>query len=485
MSPRTVASLTGLLVSLVAGMMLPPLSLAILDGDVSSSLGFAISAAVAAAVGLGLRWLGGGAVDEIHRKDALGVVTFTWLALGLFGGLPFVIDGSIPDVAGAIFESVSGFTTTGATVIGDIESLSRATNLWRCEMHWFGGMGIVVLFVAVFPQLGVGAKHLFRSEVPGPITEGLRPRIRETALTLWWIYSGLTVLATALLMLAGLPLYDAVLHAMTTLGTGGFSSRGASIGAYENPAVDWIIIVFMFIAALNFGLYYGIIRGRWREFLSNYEFRFFLAVNLLVAVVVAWSIHRSHGGTHDGILETIRHALFQTLAVTSTTGLMTEDFDSYPNVARYLLFLCMFMGGCAGSTAGGIKASRIYVLGKVALGEIRSLLNPNEVASVRVGTSAIPMHITWGIVVFVTTFLMIFAAASLVMVAHGLDLISAMSATIACLSSVGPGLARVGPTQNFGFVPGTAKIVLSLCMIAGRLEIFALLAVFNPECWRR
>jgi len=478
---KTVSSLTGLLVLLVGGMMLPPLGLAIFDQNPRSVTAFAVSSVVAAAVGLVLRWLGGGAVDEIHRKDALGVVTLTWLCLGIFGGLPFVIDGSIPDVPGAIFESVSGFTTTGATVVSDIEALSRATNLWRCEMHWFGGMGIVVLFVAVFPQLGVGAKHLFKSEVPGPITEGLRPRIKETALTLWWIYGGLTALAAVLLFLAGLPVYDAILHSMTTLGTGGFSNRGASVGAYENAAVDWIIIAFMFLAALNFGLYYGLIRGRWREFFQNYEFRFFLVVNLVVAGAVAWSIR----GSHDASLDTVRHALFQTLAVTSTTGLMTEDFDAYPNVSRYLLFLCMFMGGCAGSTAGGIKASRVYVLFKVAAGEVRALLNPNVVASVRVGKSAIPMPITWGIVVFVATYLMIFATASLLMVAHGMDLTTGMSATIACLSSVGPGLADVGPTRNFGFVPGSAKLILSLCMIAGRLEIFALLAVFTPECWRR
>ncbi len=481
MNRRTVASLTGLLMLLVGAMMLPPLALAIVDGDGASITAYAVSSAAAAAVGTLLRWLGGGAVDEIHRKDALGTVTLTWLCLGIFGGLPFVIDGSIPDVPGAIFESVSGFTTTGATVVSDIEGLSRATNLWRCEMHWFGGMGIVVLFVAVFPQLGVGAKHLFRSEVPGPITEGLRPRIKETALTLWWIYAALTALATGLLFAAGLPIYDAILHAMTTLGTGGFSSRGASVGAYENPMVDWIIIVFMFLAALNFGLYYGIIRGRWREFFRNYEFRFFLVVNLVVAGVVALSIR----DTHAAPLDTVRHALFQTLAVTSTTGLMTEDFDAYPNVARYLLFLCMFMGGCAGSTAGGIKASRVYVLFKVAIGEVRALVNPNEVSSVRVGQSAIPMTITWGIVVFVTTYLMIFGAASLLMVAHGMDLVSGMSATVACLSSVGPGLAKVGPTQNFGFVPGSAKLILCMCMIAGRLEIFALLAVFTPESWRR
>jgi trk system potassium uptake protein TrkH len=478
---RTVAALTAQLVALVAVLMLAPLGLALYDADMKAAVAYLAGAIVTTAVAFVLRRLGRSAGHDIHRKDALGVVALTWLCLGAFGGLPFVVEGSIPDVAGAVFEAVSGFTTTGATVVGDVDGLSRATNLWRCQMHWFGGMGIVVLFVAVFPQLGVGAKHLFRSEVPGPITEGLRPRIKQTALALWWVYGGLTVLAVVLLMLAGLPLYDAVVHAMSTLGTGGFSSKGASIGAYQNPTVEWIIIAFMLIAGLNFGLYYGALRGRWRDLFRNYELRFYLLVNLLVTGAIAWMILP----THDGAVDSIRAAAFQTLAVTTTTGFMTEDFDAYPNVARYLLFLCMFMGACAGSTAGGIKASRVYVLGKVALRELGALLNPRVVNSVRIGTSTIPVHVTWGIVVFVTTFMMIFAAVSLVLVGQGLDIESAMSATIACLSSVGPGLADVGPTRNFGFVPASGKLLLSFCMIAGRLEIFALFAVFSPECWRR
>jgi trk system potassium uptake protein TrkH len=478
---RVVAALTGLLVALVALMMLAPLGLAIYDRTWRAAFGYGAGALACAFVAFVLRRVGHDAGSDIHRKDALGVVALTWLCLGIFGGLPFMVEGAIVDAPGAVFEAVSGFTTTGATVIADVDGLSRATNLWRCQMHWFGGMGIVVLFVAVFPQLGVGAKHLFRSEVPGPITEGLRPRIKQTALALWWIYGGLTLLCVGLLIIAGMPIYDAIVHAMSTLGTGGFSSKTASVAAYSNASVEWIIAAFMFLAGLNFGLYYGLLRGRWADFWGNYELRFYLMVNIVVIAVVGWSIRSVHAEP----LENVRYAAFQTLAVTTTTGFMTEDFDKYPDVARYLLFLCMFMGGCAGSTAGGIKASRVYVLGKVALRELRALLNPHVVTSVRVGTATIPLQVTWGIVVFVTTYLMIFAATSLVLVAQGLDLISAMSATVACLSSVGPGLADVGPSQNFSVVPGSGKLLLSFCMIAGRLEIFALFAVFSPECWRR
>ncbi|MCA9697676.1 MAG: potassium transporter, partial [Myxococcales bacterium] len=372
-------------------------------------------------------------------------------------------------------------TTTGATVVGNVETLSRASNLWRCEMHWIGGMGIVVLFVAVFPQLGVGAKQLFRNEVPGPTTEGLRPRIRQTATALWWIYGGLTVLCAALMVVFGMPIFDAICHSMSTLGTGGYSPKAASIGDYQSPAIDWITSAFMLIAGANFGLYYAAVRGRWRALFENPELRFYLAINLLVTLVLAWSIW----DRHPSIEASLRFASFQTLAVTTTTGFMTEDFDTYPNVARYLLFLCMFMGGCAGSTAGGIKALRVLLLFKIAGRELRALASPNVVATIKLGPVAIPPGVISGVLVFVATYMLIFAGTSLLLVALDMELMSAMSATVACLSSVGPGLDAVGPTQNFSVVPGLGKLALCFCMIAGRLEIFALFAVFTRECWRR
>jgi trk system potassium uptake protein TrkH len=365
--------------------------------------------------------------------------------------------------------------------VSDVDALSRATNLWRCLMHWVGGMGIVVLFVAVFPILGVGAKHLFKSEVPGPITEGLRPKIRQTAVALWWVYGGLTVLCGALLVAAGMPLYDAICHAMSTLGTGGYSTRSASVGAYQSAVIDWIVFTFMIMAGLNFGLYYGLLRGRWSELWRNYELRFFLAVNAAVIALVAVSIFPRH----PSVLEAVRYAAFQTAAVTTTTGFMTDDLDTYPDVARFALFLCMFMGGCAGSTAAGLKASRVFILAKVVLRELRTAVRPNVVDTIRVGSGNLPPDVLRGITTFFTAYMLLFSAAAFVLVALGLDLVSAMSASVACLSSVGPVLAEVGPAQNYGFVPGLGKGVLCLCMIAGRLEIFALFAVFSPECWRR
>jgi trk system potassium uptake protein TrkH len=480
---RVVSRYVGSLLFTVAVLRMAPVGLAAFDGEPRTIFAYTGATFACIVVSLLLRRIGQVDDDhEIHRKDALGVVGFTWLALGLLGGLPFMVEGSIPDGPSAIFEAVSGFTTTGATVVANVDGLSRATNLWRCLMHWIGGMGIVVLFVAVFPQLGVGAKHLFKSEVPGPTTEGLRPKIKQTATALWWIYGSLTALCTVLLVLAGMPLFDAVCHAMSTLGTGGFSSKGASVGHFNSPTIDWIINAFMLIAGLNFGLYYGLLRRKWRTFYRNYELRFYLTVNLVVIGIVAVSILAKH--EHNWMVA-LRHATFQTLAVTTTTGFMTEDFNAYPDIARFALFCCMFMGACAGSTAGGLKASRVFVLGKVVLRELSVVVRPHQVSAIRVGTGTVSQDIARGIATFFAAYFFLFAIASFILVALGLDLMSAMSGTIACLSSVGPGLDSVGPTKNFGFVPGAGKAVLCVCMIAGRLEIFALFAIFSARTWRR
>src|SRR5690606_22002993 len=282
MNGRAVARLAAPLLGIVAVTMIAPLALALYDGQPRSPVAYLTATLACGLIALLLLRIGRDQNQEIHRKDAIGVVVLIWILMSIFGGLPFLLEGSLSEPSAALFEAVSGFTTTGATVAANVEDFSRAHNLWRCEMHWIGGMGIVVLFVAVFPQLGVGAKQLFRNEVPGPTTEGLRPRIKQTAVALWWIYGGLTLLCMLLMIAAGMPLFDAVCHAMSTLGTGGYSPKGASIGAYQSATIDWITSAFMLIAGLNFGLYYSVVRGRWRELYKNPETRFYLGVNALV-----------------------------------------------------------------------------------------------------------------------------------------------------------------------------------------------------------
>lgn len=481
MNFAVVAQLAARLLALVSAFMLLPLVLAGVDGERRSFTAYASSLVVALLVSVALGWVGRRAGKTLHRKDALGGVALTWMLVGCLGGLPLWLDGSVSSFSSATFESVSGFTTTGATVIGDVDGLSRASNLWRCLAHWIGGMGIVVLFVAVFPELGVGAKHLFKTEVPGPITEGLRPRIKQTALALWWIYAGLTGLLIAILMGLGMDWFDATCHAFSTLGTGGFSTRGLSVGAFPSAAIHWTIAVFMLIAGLNFSLFYSVLKGRFRDLLGNYELRFFLAINAIVTLLVflgTW-------GRHPSLEASLRHAAFQTAAVTSTTGFMTDDFDQYPNALRFLLFLCMFMGGCAGSTAGGLKASRVLALLKLVQRELRLVAQPAAVVRIRLGGGAVATEVLQGIATYFASYMLLFAAASLVMIAFGLDLVSAMTSVVACLSSVGPGLGEVGPTHTFEAIPAGGKWVLIFCMTAGRLEVLPLLALATREAYRR
>lgn len=481
MNFRVVAQLASRLLSLVGAFMICPLLLAWLDGSSRAFVAYAVGLGATIAVSVSLHVFGKKAGSTVHRKDALGGVALTWMLVGCLGGLPFWLEGSAPSFSSATFESVSGFTTSGSTVIADVDGLSRATNLWRCLSHWLGGMGIVVLFVAVFPQLGVGAKHLFKTEVPGPITEGLRPRIKQTALALWWIYSGLTLILVVLLMGLGMDWFDAVCHSFSTMGTGGFSTRSASIGAYSNPMIHWIITLFMFIAGLNFSLFFSVFRGRIGELTSNYEFRFFVGVNVVVTLLVFLGTI----GRHAHLEETLRHAAFQTVAVTTTTGFMTDDYDQYPNALRFVLFLCMFMGGCAGSTSGGLKASRVLALFKLVEREVRLVAQPSAVIRIRLGGGAVASEILHGISVYFASYMLLFAVSSLIMIALGLDLVSAMSSVAASLSSVGPGLGEVGPTRNFEGIPALGKWVLIFCMTAGRLEVLPLFALATREAFRR
>ncbi len=485
MQKQVVAYYVGQLFIILSFFMLAPLSLAFFDGSQKSINAYVMAIAVSICSGLLLRYIAHRKkvnILSITRREAFGIVAIGWVGLGLLSGLPFLFENSIATLSGSTFEAISGLTTTGATVINDIESLSRATHLWRVLLHWIGGMGIVVLFVAIFPHMGLGGKHLFKTEVAGPITEGLKPRIKQTAVRLWWLYMLFTATCTGLLYLSGFSLFDSVCHAFSTLSTGGFSTRGASVGAFDNPLAEWIIIFFMMIGGINFSLYYGFFRGRFDKLFSSVEVRFFIMINLFVAGVIFFLTT-----SFDSPLmhEEFRDALFQTVAVTTTTGLMTADFDTYPVVAKYLLFLCMFIGGCAGSTAGGLKVSRVMIVFKRCLQELRLTLHPQEVVSTKLGSQTISRRVISSVFIFVCSYFLLYLFGVFIMGALGMDLSTASSSVVASLSSVGPGFGQVGPTQSYDFVHPIGKYVLCFYMIAGRLEIFVLLTLFTPSFWRR
>ncbi|GMV41850.1 MAG: potassium transporter [Myxococcales bacterium] len=482
MSFRQVFRLLGVLIGVQGALMLVPAVWSAWAGERDSAWALGAAAAITMTVGgvgvyAGRRTRG----RDLHRREALLTVALGWIGASAAGALPYLLDGAFTSFVDAFFETASGLTTTGSTVMTSIEDKGRGVLLWRSLTQWTGGMGIVVLFIAIFPELGVGGKHLFRSEVPGPITEGLRPKIRETSSALWRIYLTLTAACAGLLLLAGLDGYDAVNHALTTMATGGFSTRDASIAAYDSPLVDGVTTVFMVFAGINFSLYYATIRGGGRQALGDRELRAYLVLLLVATLLVTLDILPRH----QELDRAFRFAVFQVASVMTTTGFATDDFDVYPSFSRLLLVALMFVGGCAGSTAGGMKVYRFIVLAKASVAEIQKVFRPQAVLPVRVGGFVVPEDTVRAVLGFFVLNLAIFLAASLYMAWLGLDVVSATTSVAATLYNIGPGLAQVGAIQNFALVPDSGKVLLSACMILGRLELMTLLVLMLPAFWRR
>ena len=481
MSRSPAVRLLGQLLIFLGLALLLPGGMGLAYGERWTALSFLIGALVAALCGAALVQVGPDRVGAVHRRDALLVVGLGWVLCGAFGGLPLWIDGAVPTFTDAYFETISGFTTTGSTVLQNIEATSRGSLFWRSLAHWLGGMGIVVLFVAVLPQLGVGGKLLFQSEVPGPITEGLKPRIKETSAVLWRIYLALTVALTLILWSLGMGLFDSVNHAMATLATGGYSTRNASIAAYDSAAIDATITVFMLLAGVNFTIYYLIRQGSWRRAATDRELWTYLSIASAATLVVSISIY----GRHGSALQSLRYGAFQVCSILTTTGFGTDDFEYYPPVSKLLLVMLMFIGGSAGSTAGGIKIYRVIVLWKACTRELTRAFKPQLVRAVRVGGSVVAEDVVRSVLAFFVLFLAIFAGATLFMAGLGLDMETAVTSVAATLGNIGPGLGTVGPTDHFAFIPTPGKWVLSLCMILGRLEIVTVAALLVPAFWRR
>ncbi len=410
-------------------------------------------------------------------------VTLGWIFAMALGALPFMMSGVLPSYVDACFETISGLTTTGSTVLMDIEVVPRSILLWRATTHWLGGMGIVVLTVAIFPLLGFSSRSLMEAEAPGPQMDKITPRLSETAKILWLIYLGLTIFLVILLLLGGMNLFDAVTHSFATMATGGFSTRNLSVGAYQSVYIDVVITVFMFLAGMNFTLHWKLLRGEFKVFSRNSEFKTYLYIFLGASILIAWDLW-THGN-YTSPAEALRFASFQASSIMTTTGFATADYLNWPAFSQTVLFTLMFVGGCAGSTAGGIKVGRIFTLFKMGLSEMKYLLNPRAVYGVFVDGNYLKKNIVYDIAALVFLYFFSIIASTLVVSSGGFDLVTSLTATLASLGNIGPGFGRVGPAFTFAFFPDYIKVWLSFVMLLGRLEIYTVLVLFTRSFWRR
>jgi len=477
-----VVHVCGVLVRLFGGMFLAPLAVALYYREFEDAAGFAVAAIVTLVVGHLMRRAGctsaEEAVERMRRVEGLAVVAAAWLLIAHLAAIPYAWVGVGP--IDALFESMSGLTTTGATVFKDFSAFGRGIFFWRSMTQWLGGMGVIALFVAVLPRLAIGGRELFFAEAPGPSEDKVSPQIRRTAALLWRLYAGLTVLEVGALWLAGLSLFDAVCHAMTTLAAGGFSPHPQSIAGYQNPAVEWIIIVFMFLAGANFALQYRALSRRdWRMLVADEELRVYAGIVVVATLLLVLAL-----GAADGVVPTVRTALFQVLSILTTTGYASVDFQLWSEQAKMVLLVLMFIGGCAGSAGGGPKVVRHIVLARYTLQSLRRTLHPRAVLPVKLGGRVVPESILQVVVVFFLFYLLVFSLCAVIVVALGADIMTGVTATIASLGNIGPGFNEVGPMAHYGDLHPVSRVALILAMWIGRLEVLTVLVVLRPEVWR-
>jgi trk system potassium uptake protein TrkH len=420
---------------------------------------------------------------ELSQREGLLLVVATWLMISVFGALPFVLSGEFPTLTDAVFESVSGFTTTGATILADVEVLSPAVQFWRCFTHWLGGLGIVLLGVAVLPLVGHGGMYLYRAEFSGAKSEKLKPRITETALALWRIYFAMTALQYALLRWAGMNNFDALCHTFSTLGTGGFSNRTASVAAFDSPLIQYIIIVFMLLSGISFIQHYRFfIEARPGRVIRDIEIQGYLLLSVAASAVIAGVLVFQQGyGFEPGF----RSAFFQVASILTTTGFVTDDFEAWRPLPQLMLLAIMFVGGCTGSTAGGLKVSRILLLVKVVDREFKRMVERRGVFAVRLGGEVVPENTIQSLLNLVYLAFVVNFLSCLLLAAMGVDVLTSIAAVAASMFNIGPGLGEVGPLDNYGHLPTVAKWVLCGDMIAGRLEFYTVIVILTPAFWRR
>lgn len=480
MNLRVVLRALGMLLVCEALVMLPSLAVAVYYNGTDITA-FILSILIIGAVGISLSYIKTGE-KSMYARDGFAIVALGWILLSFFGSLPFVVSGAIPSFIDAFFEASSGFTTTGASILTQVEGLPKGILFWRSFTHWVGGMGVIVLTLAILPSAGEGALQMMKAESPGPTPGKIVPRLDETAKILYGIYGVITVIEIIFLRIAGLPLFDAIIHTFGTVGTGGFSSMNTSIGAYNNLPVEIIITVFTFICAANFTLYYQMLKGDLKAPFMDEEFRFYSGVVITSIILITLNLY---GSIFDSLWESLRHSSFQVVTIISTTGYSSTDFEKWGMFSKIILFMLMFVGGCAGSTSGAIKNIRFMLLFKVMKRELLQIIHPKAVYSVRIGGKAMDERTVSEVLGFFFMYILIFIIAVLIVSFDNLDWGTTITSVAATLGNVGPGFGVVGALGNYSTLSDLSKIVLSMCMIIGRLEIYPILLLGMPSFWKR
>jgi trk system potassium uptake protein TrkH len=478
---KIVVHVTGTLVRMFSPALLAPLAVALWYAEWRDAAGFFATFAATALVGGAMRRLSrdaSGGLDRLRRVEGLAIVSITWMLIAHLAALPFMVAGL--GFIDALFESMSGLTTTGATVLTDFAAFGRGIFFWRAMTQWLGGVGVIALFIAVLPRLAIAGRELFFAEAAGPSDDKLTPQLRQTAIALWRVYIVLTGAQVVALTLAGMTLFDAFCHAFTTLSAGGFSPHPQSVAGYQSAAVDWIITVFMFIAGANFGLQYRAVRGGRNALVQDEELRAYTGVVLVASLFLTMFLMM------EGMrgLDAVRHAAFQVLSILTTTGFASIDFELWSDQSKMVLFLLMFIGGCAGSAGGGPKVVRHILMARFTLRELRRTLHPRAILPVKLGGRVVPENILRDVQVFMLFYLLTFAVGAAIVVGLGADLLTGITASIACLGNIGPGFGAIGPMGSFADLHPVSKIVLTLEMWIGRLEVLTVVVLFRFEAWR-
>lgn len=480
MNHRMVTHILGFILLVEAVLMFAPLLISVCMAETNSITGFAITIAILIIIG-GASIIRKPKTKTIYAKEGFLIVALSWIAMALFGALPFTISGAIPSYVDAVFETVSGFTTTGATILAEVETLPKGILFWRSFTHWIGGMGVLVFIMAVLPLAESRSIHLMRAEMPGPTKGKLVPKMKYTALILYGIYVALTLIEISLLLLGGMPAFDSIVTAFSTAGTGGFAITNTSIMAYGSAYIDAVVTIFMILFGVNFNIYFFMLIGGVAKALKNEELWWYGGIIVISIATITANILPLYGT----VSEALRYSSFQVASIITTTGFSTTDYNLWPELSKMILVILSFFGACASSTGGGIKIARLIILVKSALREMGRMIRPRSVRVLKLDQKPIDKEVINGANVYFTLYMCVMAVALLLLSFNGLDFETTFTSVVACINNVGPGLGLVGPMGNYAIFTDFSKIVLSFIMLVGRLEIFPILMLFSPSVWRK